>query len=1383
MKMTKAIGLLFSLLLVFMAAGNVWGKTVTLSWDASPSDIIGYKIYYDTVSSADLQGSGADQGSSPISRTLDQLNNELTLTITGLEDGDEHYFAVTAYDSNGNESVYSNTEFSPSIDPVDSVSGGGQTTTDGDDKSVTLSWDASPSDVVGYKIYYDTSSSDNLDGSGADQGSSPITRTLAQLNDGLTFVITGLPAASDHYFAVTAYDSSGNESVYSNTEYSPAVDSVNPNSAPELTSPGNKSILEKAQLSFTLSASDADNDALTFAVSSLPSGASFNDASGFFSWTPTSAQSGSYSLTFSVSDGNGGSDSQTIAVSVVNIQENRAPVLASIGSKGVNEGDTQYIPISASDADGDALTYTVSGLPAGATFDTGDQLFKWPTTYSQSGSYPITFRVSDGALNDSETITITVNDVNRAPTLSAIGDKVVPEGQTLSFSVVGSDADSDTLTYSSAGLPEGASFDAQTGQFSWTPGYDSTESYDLTFRVSDGSSSASEQMTINVGNTNREPVMAAIGNKSVAEKSTLQFTVGASDADGDSLTYSSSALPAGASFNTQTGQFSWTPGFDQAKSYGLTFTVSDGSSSISEEIAIIVSNTNQKPVISAIGNKSVDEMVALVFAVNASDADGDALTYSVSTLPEGATFSSSAKTFSWTPDYGQAENYSIRFSVSDGTESVSEEVNISVGNVNRPPVLTAIGAQSFTEGEDINLIVSASDPDGGSLLYGASGLPDGAVFTPATRSFSWTPDPGQAGTYQVTFAVTDDIDSDSEKVTFTIVKGNEAPVFSTIGAQSAEEGQPLVFSVSATDPNGDAITYSATGLPSGATFNAETQQFTWTPGYDQAAVYTITFRAIDPANLVDSEVVTITVADVNRVPVISGSPLTVGMAQSAYRFTPTASDPDGDDLSFSITNKPAWADFDTTTGTLSGTPGSAETGTFAAITIQVSDGTNSASLPQFSIAVADYEPVDSDGDGVPDHLDPFPNDASEYADTDGDGIGNNSDNDDDNDGIVDSRDGYPLDAAKSGWVITAISGSGGYITPEGESSVAYGDDQGYSLAATDGYYVADLLVDGVSVGLRGSYEFTNIAAHHTIEAIFAEIPAGLSHDPLAVGLPGVERSDGGDDSNNLVDGEAQLLLDYRFDVVLRDDNGSQLKVYLVLNGYKHLMSLASGNYATGAEFNLTMPLGPSSAHDFYYIAEDDSDNQLWRYPYSGSLAGPEVSLIDGRNLVGVAADVDGLSLGVSGAFDGSRVRSWNSSIQRYAVAKTVSSGTGYVFYSDGGVTLPDLSSYGQVTSESYGIALKRGWNLIANPYGGRVFLRDVMIQHGSELPLSWGDAVSENLVVEVIFTYAGDRANSTNLAYTADGENAAVLTPQIGYWIYVNTSDGDLSLQIPKPQQ
>lgn len=89
----------------------------------------------------------------------------------------------------------------------------------------------------------------------------------------------------------------------------------------------------------------------------------------------------------------------------------------------------------------------------------------------------------------------------------------------------------------------------------------------------------------------------------------------------------------------------------------------------------------------------------------------------------------------------------------------------------------------------------------------------------------------------------------------------------------------------------------------------------------------------------------------NRAPTISGSPPTQVAAGSPYSFTPQASDPDGDSVTFSVQNRPSWASFNSTTGRLSGTPSSGDIGTYANVSISVSDGSLGANLSAFTVTV------------------------------------------------------------------------------------------------------------------------------------------------------------------------------------------------------------------------------------------------------------------------------------------------------------------------------------------------------------------------------------------------------------------------------------------------
>ncbi len=273
---------------------------------------------------------------------------------------------------------------------------------------------------------------------------------------------------------------------------------------------------------------------------------------------------------------------------------------------------------------------------------------------------------------------------------------------------------------------------------------------------------------------NNAPVLQAIDNTSVDENSSLSFSVSATDADGDTITYTATGLPSGATFANQT--FSWTPGYTQAGTYQVTFVASDGQAQDSETITITVSNINRAPVLTSIGDKSVNENALLSFSVSAADEDGDEISYSVQTLPSGAVFGN--QTFTWTPGYTQAGTHQVTFTASDGTASDSETITITVNNTNQPPVLGSVGNKSVYTEDSLTFIVSATDPDGDTITYSAAGLPSGATF--ANHTFSWTPSNSQAGSYDVTFTASDSQTQDSETITITVTADTSAPTVTNL---------------------------------------------------------------------------------------------------------------------------------------------------------------------------------------------------------------------------------------------------------------------------------------------------------------------------------------------------------------------------------------------------------------------------------------------------------------------------------------------------------------------------------------------------------------------------------------------------------------------------
>jgi len=305
-----------------------------------------------------------------------------------------------------------------------------------------------------------------------------------------------------------------------------------------------------------------------------------------------------------------------------------------------------------------------------------------------------------------------------------------------------------------------------------------------------------------------------------------------------------------------------------------------------------------------------------------------------------------------------------------------------------------------------------------------------------------------------------------------------------------------------------------------------------------------------------------------------------------------------------------------------------------------------------------------------------------------------------------------------------------------------------------------------------------------------KIPQGLSIDPAESGLAGIERSDGGSDADNYDCGMPRIDLDYRFSIKLRDDAATANRnVYLILDGYKYPMQLDSGTLSEGADYIYTTRLGPGVTHSFYYIVEDSSGEQLWRYPQSEDLPGPVIELLNGRNDVGMSANVNAYALSSAEAFYDNDVYRWRLSgnleghFEQVDLGGPVTAGEGYIIRHATTALLPDLSLYGQVEEESYTIPLKPGWNLINNPYGGNVELADVIIKGNDGLPVDWLTAAEQNLLYDAIFSYLGSDWGGKSEVSSVAGSEPAILVPWVGYWIFVNPGDQVLSLIIDKPLQ
>jgi len=275
---------------------------------------------------------------------------------------------------------------------------------------------------------------------------------------------------------------------------------------------------------------------------------------------------------------------------------------------------------------------------------------------------------------------------------------------------------------------------------------------------------------------NESPVLYSIGDRDVDENIPLTFLVHSGDPDGTIPILYTSGLPNGADFTDNadtTGTFSWTPTYEQAGTYPITFFATDEIDTVYETIVITVNDVNRAPYIYPIADTTINQGETIAFTVYSGDPDGTIPDLTTSTLPDGAEFIDNSDTtgsFSWTPTYDQEGVYSITFYADDGIAQVFDEVSITVNNVNRAPVLAQVadGPQYVDVGNTLALYLSAVDPDGTIPELLSDHAFANAVFTDSGNgagSFVFTPDSSQAGMEDtVRFTATDGELDDFEDV-------------------------------------------------------------------------------------------------------------------------------------------------------------------------------------------------------------------------------------------------------------------------------------------------------------------------------------------------------------------------------------------------------------------------------------------------------------------------------------------------------------------------------------------------------------------------------------------------------------------------------------------
>lgn len=426
------------------------------------------------------------------------------------------------------------------------------------------------------------------------------------------------------------------------------------------------------------------------------------------SWT------GNETITFKASDnGHGGTPLfDTDEVTLYSVAVNDTPVIQSQQPISIPEDSqvtVQFSHLTVVDDNSYPAEFTLHVL-AGSNYAVINNYTVKPNP-NFNGTLHVPVYVNDGSLNSNTfSLTITVTPVNDSPWLNIPSGRTATEGSQYSITVSPDDVDlGDILTMSSVNMADWLSFNTITGLLRGTPHNNDVGIQSVTIRVNDGTVNVDSTFVIEVINTNDVPYFTSYPeNTTVYGGELFEYYVMAQDSDlNDILSYTAVTIPSFLTFNNETHRLSGTPMNSDTGTYAVSLRVGDGTINIYQNFSLRVMPKKHAPEIISSHIDTVSEDTQYLYALKATDADNDLLTYEAIEIPDWLVFYPSGILIG-TPANQNVGIQDVILSVTDGTYTVYDSFAIEVINVNDPPVILG-AARTLSTPEETPLILTFDD--------------------------------------------------------------------------------------------------------------------------------------------------------------------------------------------------------------------------------------------------------------------------------------------------------------------------------------------------------------------------------------------------------------------------------------------------------------------------------------------------------------------------------------------------------------------------------------------------------------------------------------------------------------------------------------------------